>query len=83
MSPSTQVDSDEVGLSVMGIDIVGRDDGNEAGSGAGFVVDGIDVGSPVVGTDEIGRCVVGFAVGPPVVGSDEVGRGVVGVDVVG
>ena len=32
MSPSTQVDSDEVGLSVMGIDVVGPVDGNEVGS---------------------------------------------------
>ncbi len=36
--------------------------GFSVGTGAGFVVVGIDVGPPVVGLDEVGRGVVGVDV---------------------
>ncbi len=56
ISPSTQVDSDEVGLSVVGLDVVGRNDGNEVGPdvvgwGDGLDVVGFDDGMIVVGSD--------------------------------
>ncbi len=54
MSPPIQMESDEVG-SVVGVDVVGRKDGNEVGSDVVGWGDGLDV----VGCDD----------GPAVVGS--------------
>ena len=95
ISPSIQVDSTEVGLSVLGVGLVGLDDGYEVGSDVVGRDNGIEVGVDVVGWDDgnvVGSGVVGWGHGPDVVGcddgpavagSEEVGLSVVGVDGVG